>query len=120
MCQSFYSSIKYYKQLKQKSYTAEISVFALDDTTNETVGLKIISTRGIAVYVTISLFSSPFADECCVLSFIKSRFSGFKTDAVDFPAEFIPPGILDIFVTLQRGNIIRAFCVIATIAVCES
>lgn len=52
----YYLSMKYYRQLKPRSYTAKISVFAQDDTTNETVGLRVISTRGIAVYVQSSLF----------------------------------------------------------------
>ncbi|KAF8184784.1 hypothetical protein BJ912DRAFT_927607 [Pholiota molesta] len=72
-------------------YTAEIFIFAQDAQANNAVGIRLSSTRGIAV--------------------------GFKTGAVDFPGEAIPAGFIDIFVTLQRGNLIRAFCVIATIAV---
>ncbi|KAF8962098.1 hypothetical protein BDZ97DRAFT_1663391 [Flammula alnicola] len=79
------SSLIYYP------FDMSIFVFAQDAKTNNSVGIKLSSTRGIAV--------------------------GFKTNAIDYPGVFIPAGMLDIFVTLQRGNLIRAFCVIATIAV---
>ncbi|KAF8184783.1 hypothetical protein BJ912DRAFT_905383 [Pholiota molesta] len=72
-------------------YTSEIFIFAQDVKTNNTVGITISSTRGIAV--------------------------GFQTSAIDYPQVDIPAGYIDIFVTLQRGSLIRAFCVIATIAV---
>ncbi|KAF9477201.1 hypothetical protein BDN70DRAFT_934391 [Pholiota conissans] len=72
-------------------YTAEIFIFAQEAGTNNTVGIQINSTRGIAV--------------------------GFKISAVDFPGVPIPAGDIDIFVTLQRGTLIRAFCIICTIAV---
>ncbi|KAF4617603.1 hypothetical protein D9613_006280 [Agrocybe pediades] len=72
-------------------YSAEIFIFAQDVKTNETVGLDFVSTRGIAV--------------------------GFKTQAVTRPNVNIPPGMVDIVVNVQRGNLVKAFSIVTVLAV---
>ncbi|KAJ7589987.1 hypothetical protein C8J56DRAFT_1025257 [Mycena floridula] len=72
-------------------YTAEILVFAQDADNNNTVGVSLGRTRGIAV--------------------------GFKTSAVTRPNVNIPPGVLDIIVNLERENLVKIYSIVATIAV---
>ncbi|KAF5348056.1 hypothetical protein D9758_010006 [Tetrapyrgos nigripes] len=72
-------------------YTAEIFIFAQDMGTNETVGVSLGKTRGIAV--------------------------GFKTSAAPRLNVDIPPGTIDIIVTLQRGNLVKTYSIVATIAI---
>ena len=45
--------------------------------------------------------------------------SGFKTKAITRPDVFIPTGMLDIVVILQRGNLVKAFSIVTVIAICE-
>jgi hypothetical protein len=73
------------------SYSAEIFIFAEDTSTNTTMGLRLAKTRGIAV--------------------------GFKTSTVTRPNVYIPPGMVDILITISRGNLIKAYSIVATIAI---
>ncbi|KAJ7575899.1 hypothetical protein C8J56DRAFT_405531 [Mycena floridula] len=72
-------------------YNAEILVFAQDADNNNTIGVSLGRTRGIAV--------------------------GFKTSAVTRPNVNIPPGVLDIIVNLERGNLVKIYSIVVTIAV---
>jgi hypothetical protein len=45
--------------------------------------------------------------------------SGFKTNAVTRSNFTIPPGVVDVVITLSRGNLVKAFSIIAVIAICE-
>ena len=45
-------------------------------------------------------------------------FSGFKTNAVTRSNIFIPPGLVDIVITLSRGNLVKTFAIVATIGIC--
>jgi len=46
--------------------------------------------------------------------------SGFKTNDITRPDVYIPTGMLDIVVILQRGNLVKAFSMATVIAICES
>ena len=48
--------------------------------------------------------------------------SGFKTNVITRPDVYIPTGMLDIVVILQRGNLVKAFSMATVIAtsICES
>ncbi|KAK7444355.1 hypothetical protein VKT23_015370 [Stygiomarasmius scandens] len=72
-------------------YTAELLIFAQDMSTNETVGITLSETRGIAV--------------------------GFKTSAAPRTDINIPPGIIDIIVTLERGNLVKTYGIVSAIAI---
>ncbi|KAF8192101.1 hypothetical protein BJ912DRAFT_849126 [Pholiota molesta] len=72
-------------------YSVYIFIFARDADTNETIGIKIARTRGIA--------------------------DGFKTFLYTRPNVTVPQGMLDIVIDLQRGNLVRTFSVTATIAI---
>ncbi|KAF8810245.1 hypothetical protein BYT27DRAFT_7186689 [Phlegmacium glaucopus] len=73
------------------SYSAEIFIFAQDTSTNATMGLRVASTRGIAV--------------------------GFKTNTVTRPNVYIPAGMVDIVITISRGNLIKTYSIVVTIAI---
>ncbi|KAF8157809.1 hypothetical protein B0H34DRAFT_674338 [Crassisporium funariophilum] len=72
-------------------YSAEIFIFAQDVSTNLTMGLRLAKTRGIA--------------------------TGFKTKAITRPNVFIPSGMVDIIVTLSRGNLVKTYSILATSAI---
>ncbi|KAK7462268.1 hypothetical protein VKT23_007869 [Stygiomarasmius scandens] len=82
------SSLLYYPF---DSYTAEIFMFAQDMNSNETVDISLNKTRGIAV--------------------------GFKTSAAPRLDVDIPAGTLDIIVALQRGNLVKTYSIVSTIAI---
>ncbi|KAF9471880.1 hypothetical protein BDN70DRAFT_868898 [Pholiota conissans] len=70
---------------------AEIFIFAQDASTNNTIGIKVARTRGIA--------------------------DGFKTRAYTRPGVTIPPGMLDIVIDIDRGNLVKAFSIVAVISI---
>ncbi|KAF8810242.1 hypothetical protein BYT27DRAFT_7186680 [Phlegmacium glaucopus] len=72
-------------------YSAEIFTFAQDARTNATMGLRLANTRGIAV--------------------------GFKTNTITRPNVYIPAGMVDIVITISRGNLVKAFSIVITIAI---
>ncbi|PPQ72097.1 hypothetical protein CVT26_006875, partial [Gymnopilus dilepis] len=72
-------------------YSAEICIFAQDVRDNSTVGIRFARTRGIAV--------------------------GFSTNVVPRPGVAIPPGVVDIVITLRRANLVRAFSIVTVLAV---
>ncbi|KAF8810243.1 hypothetical protein BYT27DRAFT_7253830 [Phlegmacium glaucopus] len=72
-------------------YSAEIFTFAQDTSTNATMGLRLANTRGIA--------------------------AGFKTNTITRPNVNIPAGMVDIVITISRGNLIMAYSIVATIAI---
>jgi len=63
------------------------------------------------VYISIQEYSSPL---------ITNRlFSGFKTNAVTRPNVTIPAGLVDIVITISRGNLVITYSIVATIAKCN-
>ncbi|KAF9471882.1 hypothetical protein BDN70DRAFT_938614 [Pholiota conissans] len=82
------SSVIYYPFDK---YSAEIFIFAQDASTNNTIGIKVARTRGIA--------------------------DGFKTHAYTRRGVTIPPGMLDIVIDIDRGNLVKAFSIVAIISI---
>jgi hypothetical protein len=46
-------------------------------------------------------------------------FSGFKTKAYTRPNVTIPPGAVNIVIDLQRGNLVKAFSIVATVSICK-
>ena len=90
-------------------------MFAQDATTNDTVGVVLGRTRGIAVY---AAFLNPlFTRLFDIHDLGTSNFRVSATDRDDVP---IPPGLLDINILLRRGRLAITFCIAATIAVCTS
>jgi hypothetical protein len=79
----------------------EIFMFAQDAETNETVGIELGSTRGVVAYVPSLRHAQEIADR-------SSR--GFQTLALPDPsAASVLPGVMDIVIVLDRGNMLRAF-----------
>ncbi|KAF9054820.1 hypothetical protein BJ165DRAFT_1440935 [Panaeolus papilionaceus] len=72
-------------------YSAEVFMFARDAKTNLTVGIELDKARGIAV--------------------------GFSTNVAPRKDVFIPPGMLDITIALRRANLVRAYSIVATLAI---
>ncbi|KAF5317809.1 hypothetical protein D9619_012581 [Psilocybe cf. subviscida] len=82
------SSLLYYPF---DTYSAEVFMFAEDAATNETIGVKIAKTRGIAV--------------------------DFKTHVQARTDYYIPPGMIDFSITLSRGNLVKVFAVMVVVSI---
>ncbi|PPQ76171.1 hypothetical protein CVT24_006597 [Panaeolus cyanescens] len=72
-------------------YSAEIFMFAQDVETNQTVGVDLDKARGIAV--------------------------GFSTNVEPRTDVFVPGGMLNVLISLRRANLVRAYSIVATLAI---
>ena len=74
------------------------------------VGVRLAKTRGVAACV-INMITY-------IISQLTPFLRGFETSAVTRSNIYIPPGLVDMVITLTRGNYIKAYCIVITIAMC--